>query len=365
MGLIEELETLSLTVSLISYDQAQQIMRTVNARMEELLSPLIIDVLHMEDSKEGPVLKSLVYFDNAGRGETSPFELQMGADVKTGLWDWVFENRKPVWLENIHDLDLNAPVPNLATRDTIAPKYLSVFPETSSFMAVPLISRKAVRGVYSVELAESDKFSRKTLALMNRLARPLGRILRSADDTARKLDHINEAVNGLSRLPIESDLAERAGQHRIGFVARPFERKYNLVEEYIGNFLELHGIRAKPFKYRPGGGYVIDEIMASIRSSHFCIIDVTGCNPNVFLELGVMIALGKKFLLLRRRGDKTELPFDLAPYNLYVYKVQSSSIQVLQPATKRYEPVEGVLKDFVRQLDADPRFRSARKWSRP
>ena len=92
--------------------------------------------------------------------------------------------------------------------------------------------------------------------------------------------------------------------------------------------------------------------MDAIRLSHFGIIDITGCNPNVFLELGFMIALGKKFLLLRRNNDTTALPFDIQPYQHYTYKVRQRSIHVLQP-TGEYEPVESVLADFIRQLDIE------------
>lgn len=364
MGLIKELETLGRTVSMLTDEQAKRIVSIVNEKMKEILDPHIIDVLRRVNIRGGIALEPFFSFNKTKRDEPSPFELPRRADEEMGLWDWVFENRKPVWLENIHSLDLKAPTRNLAAGGMIEPKYLNIYPETSSFMAAPLISGHTIIGVYSVESAESDRFTPLTLELLTRLSKPLARILRYSDELTRKLDLIDSAIYGLGKTSIESELTEHAGQWRTGFVARPFGRKHNVVEECIGSFMESNDIRARHFKYKPGGGYVLDEILASIRSSHFCIIDVTACNPNVFLELGVMIALGKKFLLLRRSDDTTPLPFDLKPYNLYLYRVQQKTIRVFQPATDRYEPVEGVLKDFIGQLDTDQRFRSARKWTR-
>lgn len=365
MSFVKGLETLGRTVSVITDEQAKRIVGIVNEKVRETLDPHIMDVLRRVDIQGGIALEPFFSFNKTRRGEPPLLELPRPSGEKTGLWDWVFENRKPVWLENIHDLDLSVPAKNLASRDMIEPSYLNIFPETSSFMAAPLISGHAVIGVYSVELAESSRFTPVTLELLVRLSKPLARILRYSDELTRKLDLIDNAISGLSKLPIESELTERAAQWRTGFVARPFHRKFNIVEEYVGNFLESNDIRARHFKYAPGGGgYALDQIMASIRSSHFCIIDVTGCNPNVFLELGAMIALGKKFLLLRRSDDSTPLPFDIKPYNLYLYRVHQKTIRVLQPATKRFEPVEDMLKDFIGGLDADSRFRSARKWVR-
>src|SRR5947209_9687936 len=126
MGLVEELETLCRVVSVLTDEQARRVADIVNEKLEELLRPHIIDLLRRVDGKYGIFLESFASIDRARRGETSPFELQRDGAEKTGLWHWVFKNREPVWLENIHDLDLNVPAENLAADGTTTgPRYLS------------------------------------------------------------------------------------------------------------------------------------------------------------------------------------------------------------------------------------------------
>ncbi len=59
------------------------------------------------------------------------------------------------------------------------------------------------------------------------------------------------------------------------------------------------------------------KICKSIQEATLIIADVTGRNPNVFLELGLSFGLEKKFILLTQNIN--DLPFDLRTFNAIEY----------------------------------------------
>jgi len=60
------------------------------------------------------------------------------------------------------------------------------------------------------------------------------------------------------------------------------------------------------------------KICANMQGSRAIIADLSGSNPNVFLELGLAWGLGKPFILLTQ--DREELPFDTKSYHVIEYK---------------------------------------------
>jgi hypothetical protein len=106
---------------------------------------------------------------------------------------------------------------------------------------------------------------------------------------------------------------------------------------------------------------VIDEIVSQIRNSHFCVVDLTGNNPNVLTEIGMMIVLGKRLLVLRCRGDNADIPFDVKHYTYWEYEPHGADrLHVWSPADNSTIPFEDVLDRF---LDTLPQtFWSAEQW---
>ncbi|HLL70959.1 MAG TPA: phosphoribosyltransferase [Pyrinomonadaceae bacterium] len=66
-------------------------------------------------------------------------------------------------------------------------------------------------------------------------------------------------------------------------------------------------------------GAITGEIIRHIAESDVAIVDITGENPNVFLELGMRYALRRSTTLLLRQG-KTPIPFDIKNYRCIDYK---------------------------------------------
>ena len=62
---------------------------------------------------------------------------------------------------------------------------------------------------------------------------------------------------------------------------------------------------------RDVSGHIFKNIAHDIAVSGVCVFDVTGSNPNVFVELGFAIALGKIVKIMRAAGETAPLPSDM------------------------------------------------------
>lgn len=83
-------------------------------------------------------------------------------------------------------------------------------------------------------------------------------------------------------------------------------------------------------------GSITDSIVRSIAESEVVIVDVTGQNPNVFLELGMRYALKSRItVLLTQEPDK--IPFDIQGYRFIEYNR-------FQP-----EPARSEISNFIRR----------------
>jgi nucleoside 2-deoxyribosyltransferase len=69
----------------------------------------------------------------------------------------------------------------------------------------------------------------------------------------------------------------------------------------------------------PAGQEISEAIQGALRRSAVVIADITGKNPNVLLEVGVAIGLGKPVLLLSQ-GLLEDVPFDLKGHQVAVYR---------------------------------------------
>jgi len=70
---------------------------------------------------------------------------------------------------------------------------------------------------------------------------------------------------------------------------------------------------------------ILEDVVSSIIESDLIIADLTGSNANVYYELGLAHALGKRVLLLTQSIE--ELPFDLRSYRVISYDTHFASIK--------------------------------------
>lgn len=106
------------------------------------------------------------------------------------------------------------------------------------------------------------------------------------------------------------------------FVIMPFASSFDEVYGTIQEALEGPGLnfkctRADELK---GGGHIIEDILREIAEAEIVIADLTGRNPNVFYELGVvqMVKDVEKVILLSQ--DAESIPFDVKAFRCIIYK---------------------------------------------
>lgn len=95
------------------------------------------------------------------------------------------------------------------------------------------------------------------------------------------------------------------------FVAMPFRRELNFFYLYLQYHLrKKYGLHVERGDHSVATGSLLDKIKKQIRTSDLLIGDVSGCNANVFYELGLADAYGKKVVLI------TSDPIEEAPVNI-------------------------------------------------
>lgn len=84
---------------------------------------------------------------------------------------------------------------NEATKNFIESEYLDFFHETDTIMAVPLITRARLWGVYSIEWPESKGLSNETLELVEQIAKPIARIRWKVETLKHSQNQTNRAIS--------------------------------------------------------------------------------------------------------------------------------------------------------------------------
>lgn len=358
--MLGELEKLSLSLDTITQPDAERIIHVVNKIFINMLNPHIVDLIWKGEGKNGVILRPFITsYDTSRRGGAKPYQV---AEGNRGIWTWVYHFRQPVWIESIKSQNLSTPVKNEATGEGIDSSYLNIFTDTDSIMTVPLVFRDVVWGVYSIELPISGKFTQEILELMERVAMPLAVIVWKADTFVLNQKQTSEAVRLVADAILDGGFQEIMTPYRSGFIARPFAPEFNNLEICIKSILEKRQILARHYVARPGAGIVIEDIMKQIKSSHFGVIDISGFNLNVMIELGMFMVLRKKFIVLQQKGDTTLLPFDIRPYHVTEYVAQEADICYWDPVDEQYEPIETLLHPFITDLFDDPNFVAAKPW---
>lgn len=353
-----ELEQLSLTFDFIADDDAKKILGIVNSKLEEVLNAHIIDVLWRTESKDGPLLQPYIYLDRTERGGPLPYTV---TDSASGIWTWVFNHATPVWLEAIGDLSREHEAPNRIGGSAIEPRYLEFYKDTDSIFAMPLIFKDTVRGIYSVELPDSGRISDEILHLIRQMSFAIANVIWKAEAYRLNREQTSKVIERFRSVIAGQDL--RRGRVRTGFIARPFGQEFDAVEKHISSYINAQGIRAQCYTNPPGGAAVLAQMKEQITDCHFGIVDISGLNPNVLTELGMIMILGKEFLLLRRHGDEAPLPSNLSGIHCYEYQVESAAeVRVLDVVAQQFVAIEPVLDAFIAKLREDPRFKDARKF---
>ena len=105
------------------------------------------------------------------------------------------------------------------------------------------------------------------------------------------------------------------------FVLMPFDEEFDFV---FNDFLKpvFGSIKDAQFEVNRASDIgnqrsIINDIVVQISRSDLVIADLTGCNPNVFYELGLTHALRRPVILLTQNIE--DIPFDLQTYRTLEY----------------------------------------------
>ncbi len=363
--MLNQLEHLSYALGSINREDAKRVCEATIRKLNDLLRAQVVKLYWAGEAQDGIILNPLAFINNAPGQDDDPKPFQVTAE-RPGILPWVFREREPLWLEKLQEKDLTQPVRNEAASKDVPAEYLDMAAGgwIDSMMVVPLALRGEVRGLCSVEFQSSGRLSGTVLELLKRLARPLAGLLWGMDVFLYNQERASRAVSEfLSDIAdFEFDTTVLIGEERSGFVARPFDRDYSIVEEKIGELLASKGIRARAYQPEGGTRYIIDDIQAQIRRSHFCIADMTGLNANVVAEVAMMVVMRKHFMLIRRKDDQVPIPFDLSQYPFHEYEASPSGLRVWISAQNAYQPFEVVLDRFIERLQQDTGFLTAKEF---
>jgi hypothetical protein len=129
--------------------------------------------------------------------------------------------------------------------------------------------------------------------------------------------------------------------------AEPFDSLYrDVIKPVADDQLGFEIVRVDEIQ---APGLILEDIQRQIAASHAVIAEISTRNPNVFYELGYAHALRKPAILLVRRQDSGEVPFDLKGYRAIHYddsiggkKVVERNLRAHLDAVKR-----GVLSEAI------------------
>ena len=141
------------------------------------------------------------------------------------------------------------------------------------------------------------------------------------------------------------------------FVAMDFSRKFSHVyDEVITEAVLDCGLTPiRSDEILSAGGNVIDEIVEVIKLSRAVIVEITGSNPNVLIELGISQAFEKTIIIMTQ--DQS-VPFDLQPKRVVFYsmsKVGSAQAKtdLMTSLRSTVFPKEALLREMLWQGKVD------------
>jgi hypothetical protein len=103
------------------------------------------------------------------------------------------------------------------------------------------------------------------------------------------------------------------------FVIMPFAKEFTSgFEDIIRPAAERAGVACLRAD-EEALGHIHTDMFQRIFDSSVVIADISGSNPNVFYELGVVHSLASKTVTVAREDFIGRVPFDIAPYRILIY----------------------------------------------
>lgn len=158
------------------------------------------------------------------------------------------------------------------------------------------------------ETERQEYISKKMSRSIHDLAFIAGKIRKSEDIRvlANRKDKLDEAIQQFLNLSqeVKENRFSNGSEGKFAFVLMPFKDDFNK----LYSFVIKPSIESKGLSCLRGDEIftqlnIVNDIMKHIEASKLIISDITGGNPNVFLELGVSINLNKPIVLITQDSD--------------------------------------------------------------
>jgi nucleoside 2-deoxyribosyltransferase len=347
----DEYVRIAKSVDNLSEGQAKQIIGTVLDKLKAEVGAIIVDVWLLDPGQGG--VDILVPYLRRSDPQVPGTQKIALTDKATGLLVWVAETRKPVWLDDIPVQATSAL--NRLTGQPIEGRHFNLYDGTRAFAAVPSRYRGQF-AILTVEVAVANCLKNYHIDLMKALSEPTGILIWKSGVSEEIRRHTNEAIQEFR--DVGGGLGPTLNPYRTGFIARPFDQKFDYISNAIEAVFRRNRIRAATYRSLAGSTLVVSEMLNQINSAHFGIADITSLNSNVLFEVGAMIAVRKPLVIMRSKSDDAVLPFDIAGYDCYRYAVTADRIVILDATSQN--PLEEFVGSFIsRRLQSDKAFRDA------
>lgn len=227
-----------------------------------------------------------------------------------------------------------------------------IYVNTDSIMAIPLVFNRTVEGVYCIELSNSNILDTRILELMERLAKSFASLIWKMKVNELNTSQASLAIEHFKATISEMVLHEYIRSTQKGIFIRPFGEGFNKVENCVKETFAKQKIEVE--HYVAGhASHIPEDIVTKIKLTPFGVADISGYNPNVMVELGMLQALSKdKFLLINKKETQEELPFDIRTESVHYYEIIGNDIHVTDPATSGLIRLEEKLNSFISDLKA-------------
>ncbi len=350
--MLQELEDLCNALDKISEEEAKNLMTHIDTRLRGVLNADIIDVLYKEEAKGGGIilrpLSSVITL--GGRLEAAPCPIDPSS---SGIWPKVFFENRDIWLENIKQKrnSQNGMQNEFDQDETVSQQDINeIYPNTDSIICMPLsIEHSPPVGVVCVELKESGIINNKIALFLKRLANCYALLVWQVTASKHTKKHTAQAIEHFKALASEIRIRELVSYSGKGVFLRPFDDDFNLVDKVLCETFASINLELQHFMPSPGSG-VMEEFRTEIKLSPFGVVDITGLNPNVLIEYGMMKVLGKDLMLLRNAKDKEELPYDINADQVDHYEVRGNDVHIIEPGTGGLIPLKQRVSGFVQKL---------------
>lgn len=129
-------------------------------------------------------------------------------------------------------------------------------------------------------------------------------------------------------------LFNRSAERRLCFLAMPFDPALRAVHEVVATALREVGWIVQRVDDISMPRRVTDALLLGLLTCDLVVADITGCNPNVFYELGFAHAHARDALLITQNRDRP-IPFDVTTDKTVFYEMSSDGLQKLASELKR------------------------------